>query len=149
MDYKLGFKGQYVSAVEIGTHQPTLTINKVVLEKVESLQKDDEGGAGKSRDRIVIYFHEADRGWVLNRTNAECLVAMWGRETEGWAGHKVTIFATQVRVGPKMELGIRVKGSPELEKPLTVEVKLPRRKPTSMTLVPTKRGQDGNGGGGE
>lgn len=139
MDYKLGFKGQYVSAVELGNNTPTLTITRVVIEKIESMQKDDEG-AGKVRDRLVVFFREADRGWVLNRTNAECIVAMWGRDTESWLNHRVTIFQTQVRVGPKMEPGIRVKGSPELEKPLVVEVKLPRRKPIPMTLIPTGNG---------
>ena len=136
MDYKLGFKGQYVAAVELGNAQPTLTISRVVIEKIESMQKDDDG-AGKTRDRLVAYFQGEERGWVVNRTNAECMVAMWGRETDKWVGHKVTIFATQVRVGPKMELGIRVKGSPELDKPMSIQVQLPRRKPVPVTLVNT------------
>ena len=136
MHYKLGFKGQYVSAVELTNKSPTLTITSVVIEKVESMQKDDDG-AGKMKDKIIVYFAEADRGMVLNRTNAECIVALWGAETNGWVGHKLTIFATQVRVGPKMEAGIRIKGSPELTAPKQVEVKLPRKKATTMTLIPT------------
>lgn len=136
MDYKLGFKGQYVSAVELGSSTPTLTIARVVIEKIEALGKGDDVD-GKVKDRLVVYFREAERGWVMNRTNAECIVAMWGRDTDGWIGHKVTLYQAQVRVGPKMEPGIRVKGSPELDRPLTVEVKLPRKKPQPMTLVPT------------
>ena len=44
MHYKLGFKGQYVSAVELGNKSPTLTITRVVIEKVESM-----GRVGKKR----------------------------------------------------------------------------------------------------
>lgn len=110
----------------------------MTLEKVESL-KGDEDAAGKLKDKIVIYFAESKsgRGWLLNRTNAEALKEMWGRETNDWLGHKVTLFTTQVRVGKKMEPGIRIKGSPELTTTRTFELKLPRKKPMQTTLLPT------------
>jgi hypothetical protein len=138
MDYGLGFLGEYITAAELVGKTPTLTINKVTLEKVESLKSDDDAG-GKMKDRIVVYFAEgkSGRGWLLNRTNAECLKEMWGRETNEWLGHKVTLFVSQVRVGRKMEPGIRVKGSPELTEPRQFELKLPRKKPILTTLVPT------------
>lgn len=143
MDYGLGFLGEYITAAELVGKTPTLTINKVVLEKVESLKiVDSEEGGGKMKDRIVIYFRESKsgRGWLLNRTNAEALKAMWGRETNDWIGKRVTLFAQQVRVGRKMEPGIRVKGSPDLAEPLTFELKLPRKKAMPTTLVPTGAG---------
>jgi hypothetical protein len=139
MDMGLGFLGEYITAAEIVGKTPTLTINKVTLEKVESLKKDD-GEAGKMKDRVIVYFAEgkSGRGWLLNRTNAECLRALFdSRETNDWLGKRVTLHATQVRVGPKMEPGIRVKGSPDLKAPLTFELRLPRKRPTPMTLVPT------------
>jgi hypothetical protein len=126
LDYGLGFLGEYITAAELVGKTPTLTIGKVTLEKVESL-KGDEDGAGKLKDR----------GWLLNRTNAEALKEMWGRETNEWIGHKVTLFVVNVRVGKKMEPGIRVKGSPELTSPKTFELKLPRKKPIATTLLPT------------
>lgn len=143
-DYGLGFLGIYISAAELVGKTPTLTVSKVVLEKVESLKMidkvgaDDDGG-GKMKDRWIVYFAESKsgRGWLLNRTNAECFKAMWGRDTKDWLDHKITLFVTQVRVGPKMEPGIRVKGSPELTAPLQFELKLPRKKPILTTLVPT------------
>lgn len=139
MDYGLGFLGAYITAAELVGKTPTLTIQKVTLEKVESMKATDDDGAGKMRDRIVVYFEEgrSGRGWLLNRTNAECLKEMFGRETDLWLGKKVTLFTTQVRVGPKMEPGIRVKGSPELTEPRVFQLKLPRKKATPMTLLPT------------
>jgi hypothetical protein len=139
MDMGLGFLGTYITAAELVGKEPTLTIGRVTLEKVESLKATDDAGAGKMKDRVIVYFKESksERGWLLNRTNAECIKELWGRETDNWLGHKVTLYTTPVRVGPKVEPGIRVKGSPELDKPRTFDLKLPRKKPTPMTLVPT------------
>lgn len=144
MDMGLGFLGTYITAAELVGKEPTLTIGKITLEKVESLKVSDDGGAGKVKDRVIVYFRESkgERGWLLNRTNAECLKELWGRETDNWIGHQITLYTTQVRVGPKMEPGIRIKGSPELDKPRTFDLRLPRKKPTPMTLIKT-----GNGAG--
>lgn len=141
MDMGLGFLGTYITAAELVGKEPTLTIERVTLEKVESLKATDDDGGGKMRDRIVVYFKEArgGRGWLLNRTNAECLKELWGRETNDWIGKRVTLYTAQVRVGPKMEPGIRVKGSPELTEPRSFELRLPRKKPIRTTLLPTAK----------
>lgn len=146
MDYGLGFLGEYITAAELVGKMPTLTINKVTLEKVESLKEKDEEGGGKMKDKIIIYFAESKsgRGWLLNRTNAEAIKELWGRETEGWLGHRITLFTLQVKVGKKMEPGIRVKGSPELTAPRSFELKLPRKKAITVTLLPTAK-PAGNG----
>jgi hypothetical protein len=139
VDYGLGFLGEYITAAEMVGKTPTLTIQKVVLEKVESMKRDDDAG-GKLKDRVVVYFAEgkSGRGWLLNRTNAECLRELCGsRDTADWIGKRVTLHAINVRVGPKMEPGIRVKGSPDLKAPLTFDLRLPRKRPQPMTLVPT------------
>jgi hypothetical protein len=143
MDVGLGFLGIYITAAELVGKTPTLTISKVTLEKVESLKTDDEG-AGKVKDRIIVYFKESkgDRGWLLNRTNAECIKELWGRETNDWIGHKITLYTCPVRVGPKMDIGIRVKGSPELTSARTFSLKLPRKKPIPTTLHPTGVGSE-------
>lgn len=138
MDMGLGFLGTYITAAELVGKEPTLTVDRVLLEKVESLKADD-GASSKIKDRVIVYFRESkgDRGWLLNRTNAECIKELWGRETNDWIGHKLTLYTTQVRVGPKMEPGIRIKGSPELTEPRAFELRLPRKKPIRTTLVPT------------
>lgn len=139
IDAMLGFLGEYISAAELVGKAPTLTINKVTLEKVESLKGDDESGGGKMKDKIVIYFAESKsgRGWLLNRTNCESIKELWGRETNDWLGHKITLFTQPVKVGKKMDIGIRVKGSPELTEPRQYELKLPRKRPIMVTLLPT------------
>lgn len=144
MDFALGFLGQYITAAEMVGKEPTLTIDRVTLEKVESMKvTGDDGEPGKTKDRLIVYFRESHsgRGWLVNRTNAECIKEMWGRETNNWIGHKITLYVTNVRVGPKMEPGIRVKGSPELTEPRAFELKLPRKKPIRTTLLPTGKGK--------
>lgn len=144
MDYGLGFLGEFITAAELIGKEPTLTIGSVKLEKVESLKKGDDDGGGKLKDRIVVYFKESKsgRGWLLNRTNAECLKEMWGRETNDWVGKRVTLFTQRVKVGPKIEPAIRVKGSPDLQEPLTFGLRLPRKKEQPMTLLPTGKAPD-------
>lgn len=140
MDFQLGFLSQYISAAELVGKDPiTMTIDKVSLEKVESMKINDDEGASKVKDRIVVYFRgsKTNRGWLLNRTNALCIVELWGRETDNWIGKRITLHAMNVRVGPKMEPGIRVLGTPEITEPRTFQLKLPRKKPIPTTLLPT------------
>jgi hypothetical protein len=144
MDMGLGFLGTYITAAELVGKEPTLTISRVTLEKVESMKIADDTGGGKMKDRVIVYFEESKsgRGWLLNRTNAECIKELWGRETDDWIGHKITLHTMPVRVGPKVEPGIRVKGTPEIDKPRTFDLKLPRKKPQPYTLVPTGKAVD-------
>lgn len=139
MNYKEFFRGDYLIAEELGQRTPTLTIRDVRKVRLASAGTDDEGGKTEERDRGVVYFAGKERGWVLNRTNAECLAAMWGAETDRWVGRRVTIYAAQVRLGGKTVLGIRVKGSPDLDRPLVVTIQLPRRRPVKMTMDVTGR----------
>jgi hypothetical protein len=140
MDVMLGFLSQYISAAELVGKKPvTMTIDRVGLEKVESMKIGDDEGNGKVKDRVIVYFRESKsgRGWLLNRTNCEALKELWGRETDNWIGKRVTLHATTVRVGKKMEPGIRVLGSPEITEPRVFDLKLPRKKPIQTTLLPT------------
>jgi hypothetical protein len=130
MHWKAMFKGEFIAAVEFGDKQPTLTIASVKLCKLES---ED----GRQKDKGVVFFEGKDRGWVMNRTNATCLAAMFGDDTASWNGKRVTLYATLVQVGKKKEPRIRVKGSPDLPKPVPVEIKLPRKKPYTVTMQPT------------
>lgn len=130
MHYLALFKGDYIAAVEFDGRSPTMTIKSVEVVGLE----DDKG---KTKDRGVVWFAETKRGWVLNRTNATLLAAMFGPETKSWAGKRVTLHAVEVQFGPKKVPGIRVKGSPDLERDLVAEVVLPRKKPIKVRLVRT------------
>jgi hypothetical protein len=125
MDVDLMFPSRFIKAADLQGHEVTLTIEGSNLDELE--------GDGGKKTKGIVSFVGKKKKWVLNRTNAMCLKAMWGRETEKWNGHKVTLYPTTFNDEPC----IRVKGSPELEKPLEFELKLPKKKPKLVKLLPT------------
>jgi hypothetical protein len=69
----------------------------------------------------------------MNRTNVECLKALFGAETNGWIGHRVTLGQEPTKTGP----GIRVHGSPDIDRDVIAEWTPPRQKKVSKRMVPT------------
>lgn len=136
LNWQALFPGRFISAAEFGgeliVKQPTFKIKAVASETLESLD------AGKGpRTAGIVYFDDYPRGWVLNKTNAQLVAAMFGDKVSGWTGRRVTLHAARVKLGREMTLGIRVMGSPELKQEMKVQVKLPKRAPVDYTLVPT------------
>jgi hypothetical protein len=131
MDFDLLFPGRFVKAADLKGKDMTLTIEKVVIEELEGDKKETKG---------IVSFVGAKKNWVLNKTNALCLKAMWGRETDGWIGKRVTLFPTTFDDEPC----IRVKGSPDLTEPLVFDLKLPKKKAKKMRLVPTGKATGSN-----
>ncbi len=124
------FKGEYIAAVEFDGRTPTMTIDHVQVVDLE----DDKG---TTKPKPVVFFRETKRGWVLCKTSALSLAAMWGNETDKWTGRRVTLHAVEVQVGPETKPGIRVVGSPDLTEPVTFTLRLPKKKPKQLTLIPT------------
>lgn len=130
-DYRKLFTGKYLASPDIGASEPTVMIERVVIESVEDEKK------GK-RDRLILYAHGAKKGMLLNRTNCILIAAMFQtNKPREWVGHHVTIAARDVQMGPDMVKGLRIIGSPELPAPMTVEVNLPKKRPQIVTLAPT------------
>lgn len=142
--WKGAMTGDYLAAVEFDGRQPTFRIRSARLIPLEVRRLDGDsrdGDSAKTKDKLVLFFDptKTNKGWVLNRTNATCLAAMFGDVVAGWVGKSVTLNAELVQVGPKKELGIRVVGSPDLNDPVRAKIELPRRKPIFRELVPTGR----------
>jgi hypothetical protein len=126
MDVETMFESRFIKATDLGGKEWTLAVAAVRLETLSSK-------FGPERVRGIVTLSGAKKEWVLNRTNAECLRGMWGRETDGWIGKRVTLHAVPL----EGDLAIRVLGSPDLEAPLDLEVKLPRKRPFTMRLIVT------------
>lgn len=128
MDYKLLFPSKYLKAADLGGKDFTLKIKSVRAEELEG-----EGGA---KTKGLITFEGAKKAWVLNRTVCEALNLMWGSETSKWVGHQVTLYSKKVESFGEEVDAIRVRGSPELTKPLSATI--PRgKKKIVVHLVPT------------
>lgn len=79
---------------------------KAVIRAVEV----EEMGQGEDREvKPVLYFEGADKGLVLNKTNATTLAEMFSPETEDWLGKEVTLFVTQVDFAGRTVDAIRIK----------------------------------------
>lgn len=140
-DWRAAFKGEYITAAELGNKAATIRIRACRIIALESTKpgQDEDSANKKMKDRLVVFFDGSDRGWVVPRTNAICIAAMFGNDTHGWIGKRVTIHGELVQVGPKKDLGIRVVGSPDIAEQIRVEIKLPRRKAVWRTLVNTAK----------
>lgn len=123
--------GEYLKAAAIGDETPTYTIKGVSLEQLASLKPG--AAEDKTVQKGVIWFNDTPLGWVMNKTNVECLKAVWGNDTNAWLGKRVTLRTEMTKTG----LGIRLKGSPDIDREITARVKLPKRKAQEFVIVPT------------
>ncbi len=129
------FKGDYIAAVEFPEGKTPL----VTIDHVKAVDLVGEDGTTKSKP--VVYFRETTRGWVLCKTTAQGLAAMFGLETDRWTGKRVHLRAEEVQVGKEKKPGIRIAGSPDIDGPVSFMLTLPRRKPKKVTLAKTTAGK--------
>jgi hypothetical protein len=126
LDYDALFPGRFLKAGDFGGKDVVVTISAIELEDLPQ----DKGG---DRTRGIISFQGKKKKLVLNRTNGECVKAMFGRDTGEWVGKRLTLYAAMWNGDPC----IRVRGSPDLKENKTFELKLPRKRPQSVTLLAT------------
>lgn len=131
LDFDQLYPGRFIKAGEFNGQDVTLTITDVKIEELPS----DKGG---TQMKGIIMFSQTKKQFVLNRTNGECLKAMFGRTVKpDWIGKRVTLYPKTIEVDGESQLAIRVKGSPDIEQPVTFELKLPRRRAVSLTMQVT------------
>ena len=139
------YPGRFMKAGLFKGRPVTLTIKRVYREKLMG----ESGEEGKS----IIAFVERDLELVLCKTNGLCLRAMFGTHIPDWIGKRVTLYPSRDKSGENWfgnDEAIRVKGSPDIERNMSVEIRRPRRKPRTVTLErtgaterPREPGEDG------
>lgn len=129
VDWDELYPGRFLKAGLFGDKQVTLEITAVDAEALE-------GDKGK-KVKGVVSFRGTDMQLALNRTNGVCLREMFGRKVQEWIGKRVTLFASEWNGEPC----IRVWGSPDIASDMNIEVQLPKRKPTRMTMHAVKNGK--------
>jgi hypothetical protein len=114
---------------------PTFTIADYDTEDMPQ----DKGG---DKTCGIITFREIKLQLKLNSTNGQCFKAMFGKKLSVWPGKRVTFCSEKDRdpSGGGMVDTVRVLGSPDISHDMTIEVKLPRRKPRQRTLKRTGNG---------
>ena len=123
---------RFIKAVEFLGRDVTLMITSVAIEELE----DDKSVKKK---KGLIGFAKTEKLLVLNVTNIKCLIQMFGNETDGWLGKRVTLFPEPNR---KSESGvaIRVRGSPDLAADVKFSAKIGRDARREFVLRKTGAG---------
>lgn len=131
LTYDALFPGRFIKAGEMDGKPATMTIKEVYLDHIE-------GEDGREKPQAVVAFQETPREMALNKTNGQCLKALFGPQVDDWIGKRVTLYPERDTSGlSDSGVCLRVLGSPEIDRELTVEIKLPRRKPQKRKLKPT------------
>ena len=119
------------------------TIRIVEVRGQVELEQDD----GTKKEKVVLVYkdggkHKEKPGEIVwNRTNSALAAAALSEvDPAKWGGRLITIHHDKsVAFGAEKKGGIRVLGSPEMTKSLSVAIKMPRRKnPIIYQLVPTQ-----------
>lgn len=132
MDFNEMYPGRFLKSQQFKGRDVTMTIRMVRLEELE-------GDKGK-KTKGIVSFVERPLELVLNRTNGECLKAMFGRETNAWIGKRVTLWPAPYHDNTTGEdtTCIRVRGSPDLAADKPFDLKLARK--GSKTVVMKRTG---------
>jgi hypothetical protein len=96
------FPSKYLTAADLNGKPYTLTIRTVTLE--EMITHDN-----KRVQKPVAWFEQAQKGFVMNSTNAHIIVALYGDSTDDWTGQRITIYPTKVKAFGSMQDCIRVR----------------------------------------
>jgi hypothetical protein len=95
------FPSKYIKAVDLNDTDWTLTMDRVELEKV--------GEPGEEEEKPALYFRKTKKPLLLNKTNALTIAALHGPDTDGWAGKKITLFATKVQAFGAIHDAVRIR----------------------------------------
>jgi predicted YcjX-like family ATPase len=129
-DFDELYPGRFIKAGDLKGRDVTLTIAKVQVEELEGSKKQMKG---------IVSFKESPRELVLNRTNGECIKALFGRKLAEWVGKRITIYPAAIQ-SDLADLAVRVRGSPDIAADVTFMLSLARKRPRSVTLKKTGAG---------
>lgn len=84
MDATAFFPSRWLSAEDLG--------DKAVKAIITGLKKEEVGQDNKP----VVYFLGFTKGLVLNKTNTNKLIELFGKDTDGWANKDVELYPVVV-----------------------------------------------------
>ncbi len=85
----LGPDPRYLAAYQLGGKEVTVTIDKVVAERVT-------GQDGKTDTCRVMYFQGAKLPFICNVTNGTTVAKLDGNDTDAWKGKAITLYPTTI-----------------------------------------------------
>ena len=84
MDINAAFPSTYLKAADLQNRQVPVTIERIDFEQMD----------GKTKP--ILFFRNAQKGMVLNKTNAMTISSYLGPETDGWVGKTIVLYPAMV-----------------------------------------------------
>ena len=124
------YPGRFLTAIDLGDNRPTVTIDRVWIEALE--------GEKGTEDKVIVAFVGKKKAYVLPKINAISLAKMFGPDVKAWRGRRVVLYATADLMPIKRgEKCVRIWGSPDLDRDVSVEWKPAKRSMQRWTLHAT------------
>ncbi len=101
------FPSNYIKASDLNGKPWDMEIRTVALE--------DLGQGNDKESKPVLYFDGAQKGLVLNKTNATTIVNSYGEDTGNWTGKDIQVFPTTTEFKGETVDAIRVRVAPEAQ----------------------------------
>jgi hypothetical protein len=109
------FPERWLHAEDLQGKAVTLKITRAYREKLRL-------PGGKVDEPGILSFAKTEREYVLNKTNTMVLRDLFGRRSRDWVGHSITVEAVTYTTNDGTEdLRIQITGSPDIDRPTTVE----------------------------
>lgn len=105
MNINEAFPSKYVKAADLGGRTPTVTIGQAIIETIGTDRK------------LILYFYGKEKGFVLNKTNANAIAEAYGPNTDAWIGQKIVLFEAMVDFKGKNVPAIRLRAAIPVQAP--------------------------------
>ena len=117
MDIEATFERKFISAIDLpDSGDVVATIESVGVEEL-----DQRDGTSQKKPIVTLAQPLVPGGpvrWVLNKTNTRVIKTIVGSgEPEAWKGQSVSLFKTEVQVGPELKDAIRVRSQAPSQAP--------------------------------
>lgn len=101
------FPSKYVSSADL--LQPDGAFRSVTVTIDRFVEKERMGQPPNDEEKSVLYFSDAKKGMVLNKTNAMTIAGLYGPETDEWTGKRITLHVEKVKAFGAVHDAIRVR----------------------------------------
>ncbi len=95
------YPSKWLKASDCDDGDMIVTIRDVAQEYIG---QDGEGDA-----KWVVYFHEVEKGLILNKTNSRSIAKLHGEDTDDWLGKRIALFSMEVQFKQDVVPAIRVR----------------------------------------
>ena len=86
MNINQAYPSKYISEPDLQGQPRVLTIARVGVETLDQ-------STGETKP--ILYFQGAKKGMVLNVTNKNVIVLLYGTETDNWIGREIELYPSQ------------------------------------------------------